>query len=359
MIKHNSASSVISPYNPIVALNPQMRKQVNDSFIIPIIELFFSTKGGIDNFNPLDADKLMTEIEFCDLGKEFVRPYLYAELMTRISKNEEGKILFKPRYVLSFDRDLTEDEEDENKYPYQLIFQDSEYKEENIRFGVIRLGTAPILYIIFIELQEVIRFIKRLPYSVPQSQIEKIEISSEERRKELISQLIAKQEMKLRNTPNYRTVFEEEISRLYNLSTQELQGEQGKLRINLSWSTTDDLDLHIENEFGGKIDYQNKILELDGSIGKLDIDANAGTNLVSNPQENIVWDIVPCGKHTISVNLYSDREKRGRIPFIIFIDKGEDSRIYHSYVENTITHKRRNVVSFEFLNGKLGFEELL
>lgn len=79
---------------------------------------------------------------------------------------------------------------------------------------------------------------------------------------------------------------------------------------------------------------------------------------MSNPQENIVWDVIPNGKHKVSVNLYSDREKKERIPFTVFIDNGENSRIYNSYVENNGVNKTRNIVSFEYLNGNLEFTEL-
>lgn len=360
MIKHNSAASVISPFNPIISLNSQMRKQVNEEFIMPIIKLFFSDKGGINKFSSLDVDKLKTEIEFSNLEQEFVKPYVYNELMSEIEKDENGDISFNPRYLISFDWDLTKYEEDENKYPYKSIFAKSNYKEEKVRYGVIRLGNAPILYIIYIELQEVIRFIKTLSYHKPKEEQPKIEISPERRRNELINQLVAKQERKLRTVrEDEKDKERRELNRLLGLSQEALQGERGKLRVNLSWSTTDDLDLHIKNENGNIINYQNKIVEFNGSIGKLDVDANAGGNLVSNPQENISWDIIPEGIHTISVNLYTDREKKGKVPFSIFIDNGEDSRLYDSYVENDGINKTRNIASFQYINNNLSFEKLI
>ncbi|MBK8192642.1 MAG: hypothetical protein IPK76_05390 [Lewinellaceae bacterium] len=89
-----------------------------------------------------------------------------------------------------------------------------------------------------------------------------------------------------------------ELKRLITLSKERLQGERGSIRVNLSWNTTDDLDLHVNIEGGKHINYQNKILEYNGSIGKLDVDANAGGTLVSNPQENVNWDVIPIGKHS-------------------------------------------------------------
>ncbi len=138
-----------------------------------------------------------------------------------------------------------------------------------------------------------------------------------------------------------------------------MQGERGSLRINLSWNTTDDLDLHISTEGGRKIDYQNKVLEYNGSIGRLDVDANAGNTLVSNPQENVNWDVIPNGKHTVSVNFYNDREKTGRVSFTVTVENGDESRIYHSFVESSGANKTRQIVEFEIKNGALVFNELM
>ncbi|MCC3421137.1 MAG: hypothetical protein JGK12_13330 [Microcoleus sp. PH2017_01_SCD_O_A] len=146
MIKHNSASSVISIFNPVVSLNPQVRQRVNEEFIYPILEDFFKYKGGIDSYEELDPDKIKTEIEFSKKNtiESYVKSYVYKEVMNTISRNDDGTINFKPRYVVSFDQDLTN-------------FQE----EMGIKYGELRLGNAPILYFIYIDLQEIIRFIKQ------------------------------------------------------------------------------------------------------------------------------------------------------------------------------------------------------
>ena len=151
MIKHNSAISVISIFNPVVSLNSQVRQIVNEEFIYPILDKFFKDKGGIDSYEELDPDKIKTEIEFSqkDTQESYVKSYVYKELMNVISKKDDGTINFKPRYVVSFDQDLTD------------------FKEERgIKYGELRLGDAPILYFIYIDLQELIRFIKNIPIDV-------------------------------------------------------------------------------------------------------------------------------------------------------------------------------------------------
>jgi hypothetical protein len=151
MIKHNSARSVISIFNPVISLNPLVRQRVNEEFIYPILHIFFKDKGGINSYEELDPDKIKTEIEFKkkDPIESYVKSYVYKEVMNTISKNDDGTINFKPRYVVSFDQDLTD------------------FKEERgIKYGELRLGDVPILYFIYIDLQELIRFIKNIPIDV-------------------------------------------------------------------------------------------------------------------------------------------------------------------------------------------------
>lgn len=146
MIKHDSAISFISIFNPVVSLSSEVRQRVNEEFIYPILEDFFKDKGGINSYEELDPDKIKTEIEFQDTIESYVKSYVYKEVMNTISKNDDGTINFKPRYVVSFDQDLTD-------------FQE----KMGIKYGELRLGNAPILYFIYIDLQELIRFIKSIP----------------------------------------------------------------------------------------------------------------------------------------------------------------------------------------------------
>ena len=152
MIKHDSASSILSLFNPVVSLKSEVREIVNKEFIYPILEDFFKDKGGINSYEELDPDKIQTEIEFKkkDTIESYVKSYVYKEVMNTISKNnDDGTINFKPRYVVSFDKDLTD-------------FED----KRGIKYGELRLGNAAILYFIYIDLQELIRFIKNIPIDV-------------------------------------------------------------------------------------------------------------------------------------------------------------------------------------------------
>jgi len=76
----------------------------------------------------------------------------------------------------------------------------------------------------------------------------------------------------------------------------------GAITASLVWNGHTDFDLHahVKLASGGKehIFFRNKA----GTGGALDVDANAGNNVVDDPVENIYWDKPPAGKYDISVN---------------------------------------------------------
>jgi hypothetical protein len=356
-IKHNSPSSILSQFNPIASLKPKTRKAVNERFILPILESFFAhpERGGIDNFCELDSDKLKTEIEF-ERIENFVKTYIYKEIVDKIEKDGK-KVVFKPKYVITFDRDLTNFKRDETIYPYNAIFNINA-PDTHIKYGVIRLGEAPILYYILIDLQQLIKFIKTIPEEIIPIETEKI--TEEEKRNKLFDNVIFEKTRILDSTtnPQERGKLKKEIKHLTNLKEDKLQGQSGKLRINLAWNTTDDLDLHIITP-NGEISYNNKTLEYQGVIGELDIDKNAGDNIVSNPQENINFNATPIGEHKISVHFFSQRE-HNEVPFsLTIIPENGEGRIFNKSVVGK-GHKVE-VVTFEYNNekGKFDFKELL
>jgi hypothetical protein len=367
MITHITSSSVSSPFNPMVALKPHVRLAINEHFIKPILHLFFSDKigangmKGIENFEAFNIEKIKTEIEFQE-EDDFVKNYIYKEIVSDIKKGTNGRIAFKPRYTISFDWDLTFYKMDGSKaypknYPYKKIFNDPDKEEKQIRYGTLRIGETPVLYIVFIDFQEVLRFSRKL--RLPELIVEnKIFESVEERRLRLFEDLIRKKERQLRASEDSHEVetIQNDITRLNNLRKEPLQGSQGKLRVNLAWNTTDDLDLHVETP-NGEIFYGNKAVECGGVVGVLDVDRNSSNELVSNPQENISWESIPDGIYKVKVHLFKSREKI-RVPFTITILNTEgDGHMYNSYVDE-MTQTTMNVASFQFKDGILIFDDL-
>lgn len=97
---------------------------------------------------------------------------------------------------------------------------------------------------------------------------------------------------------------------------------EGELRVSLSWSNYDDLDLHInEPAPGSHIFFNNKV---SGTSGHLDVDMNAGGLRSREPVENVIWtnkSRMIDGVYKVHVNQYSKREN---------IDRGYVVEIEHN-----------------------------
>ncbi|MCD4678236.1 MAG: hypothetical protein K8S18_19920 [Desulfobacula sp.] len=373
MIKHNVTDSVFSAYNPIISLKPEIRKKVNSEFLYPILESFFSNKGGINKYESFDVDKLRTDVEFNNKTNEsesYVQSYIYKEVIQVIKKQINGKVKFIPKFVITFDNDLTPTYDRNCFYPYETVFDEEtknrlklrlnekynwEIASRRIYYGTLKIGKGVILYHIGIELQRLIDFIKQVE-SIEQredSALGKTQESSEQRRNRLIDNIIRDKTALIKE--NESDEIKNDIERLQQLKEQELEGESGILRVNLSWNTTDDLDLHIETP-KGEVSYNNKTVENEGIIASLDVDANAGGNLTSTPQENIVWDGIPSGKHKIKVNFYSKKEK-DEIHFTLSIlSKFGDGRIYDKTINNIGT--TLTIAEFEYVDKRLVINDL-
>lgn len=76
---------------------------------------------------------------------------------------------------------------------------------------------------------------------------------------------------------------------------------QADLRVSLSWSNYDDLDIHMDEPSGNHIYYGNM-------SGKLDVDMNAGGRKSRDPVENIAINGVKRGTYKVSVNNFTLRE---------------------------------------------------
>lgn len=127
-----SSEQILSPFHVVAFIHPKIHKEVNEGFILPKIRSKFG-----ENFNEMEelaTEKLITEADFRKMGN-FVNDYFYKELMNNISK-KDGKIIFKPKYVLTFDKNL----EDKK----------------------ICLGEKPILYYVYIDFQELMDYISIL-----------------------------------------------------------------------------------------------------------------------------------------------------------------------------------------------------
>lgn len=83
----------------------------------------------------------------------------------------------------------------------------------------------------------------------------------------------------------------------------------GEVRVSLSWHNYDDLDLHVVEPSGNVIMFRNKMNST--TLGRLDVDMNAGGGQSRNAVENITWptaDRMGRGRYKVMVNNYFQRE---------------------------------------------------
>lgn len=356
MIKHVSSNNILSNYNPIISLKPKVKEIVNQKFFQPIAEFFFGE--AINSFDILAVDKLKTEIEF-NKDKNFVNEYIYKEIITEISKNEQGEVQFKPKYVFTFDKDLTPFEHNHLKYPYEYIFNKYSLSfsmdKQKILYGTMVLGEEPILYYLWFDIQILLKFIKTINIAYEEILSPKFTVKTSQQVKFAIQNQKNNIDRELSQTRDEtrKTLLKEQLLLLKDAEKKPglaLLGKSGNLRVNLSWETIDDLDLQVTDPVGNIISYEKpKAIALDCK-GELDIDANAGTGTIDPPpQENISWEEAPAGKYSIKVTLYTKREHLEKVEFTIrVISTNNDQLIYRWYLRNE--KDICQVVSFDYNN---------
>lgn len=119
-----------------------------------------------------------------------------------------------------------------------------------------------------------------------------------------------------------------EISAIQETAKIETTGGRGSLKINLKWNTFDDLDLHVIDPSDFEIYYGEKEHLCQGVLGKLDVDANAGSSHTKTPQENIFWEEgkdAPLGRYKVKVNFFAKKDTMDDIPYTVTVypNKGE------------------------------------
>lgn len=121
----------------------------------------------------------------------------------------------------------------------------------------------------------------------------------------------------------------------------------GVLRCSLSWYNTDDLDIHVKEPDGYHIYYSNKYHNK--TKGQLDVDMNAGYNLVKDPVENLTWPdkrYMLEGEYSVWVNQYCARQTND-VGFVVEIEaQGQIHRF--EYDKRMATSNNTPVARFEY-----------
>jgi len=123
----------------------------------------------------------------------------------------------------------------------------------------------------------------------------------------------------------------------------------GKLRASLSWTNSDDLDIHCITPKNKEIYYGSRR----HNGGELDVDMNAGGRHSLTPVENIIWkNSYDEGKYEVFVHNFTRRGNNNQ-GFVVEIE-------FHGQIFE-FTHNSNNVsrhsIKFEIRNGELRFTD--
>lgn len=118
----------------------------------------------------------------------------------------------------------------------------------------------------------------------------------------------------------------------------------GRVRVSLSWSNYDDLDLHVINPYSYEIYFGNKGSMADCG-GMLDVDMNANIGTTREPVENIFWEnTIKEGRYKVIVNNFCRREMDNQ-GFEVEIEYDGESQIF-SFDSNDVN--KRTIFSFDY-----------
>ena len=152
---------------------------------------------------------------------------------------------------------------------------------------------------------------------------------------------------------------EVQIATIQSTSQIVTEGGRGSLKINLKWNTYDDLDLHVIDPDGVEICFSDKEHRCQEVLGKLDIDANAGSSHTRTPQENIFWEDgknAPLGRYKVFVEYFAKKDTLTEVPFTVTVypDKGQ-SKVFTGIMYNA--KDKRDIVDFDYTENGISYVE--
>ena len=236
-----------------------------------------------------------------------------ADLQNQIDKQKEQARIKEQEVKEKTEKEQKEKAEEQRKYNEKLAKQEAEklklVKQEAELKAKKDLELNEKNHLIEIERQkrdleeqQIKEKVKREAEQKEAEQKRIAEYNRQEQEKKQQAQILAQKQAE-------QEKIKEETELLAVSKNTVLQGQRGKLRINLEWKTFDDLDLHVYDPDKNQIYYGSKQFSCQNSIGQLDVDANAGSQRTQNPQENIFWDKeAPEGTYSVEVNHYKKNE---------------------------------------------------
>jgi hypothetical protein len=125
----------------------------------------------------------------------------------------------------------------------------------------------------------------------------------------------------------------------------------GDVKVSLTFTEDEDLDLHVTDPLGNEIYYGKKEVLYDdtGEGAHLDVDSNAGCSIDGINNENIFWDSgsAPSGEYKVQVDYYQHCAATS-VNYTVSVFIGDDIKIYKgsfAAADESVTH---DVTTFEY-----------
>jgi uncharacterized protein YfaP (DUF2135 family) len=107
----------------------------------------------------------------------------------------------------------------------------------------------------------------------------------------------------------------------------------GDITVSLAWNSWDDVDLHMNAPENAHIYYSCK----SAGGGILDVDANAGSQRILNPVENIYFASPKNGHYKVWLKEYNDRTSDSSTEYIVRVTVGDQSQTFSGTIDSTGT----------------------
>lgn len=141
-IGFKAPASFRSSFNPVLGFSDEVLPKVNSYIESKVMHVFRGLGINFDEVEYIQTSDLITEKEFMNTSTELANSYFYELIFTNPKKLDDGSIDEKVKFCITFDRDLTP------------------YSKDDFSFGFIKIANRPVLYYIYIDLQELIRVSK-------------------------------------------------------------------------------------------------------------------------------------------------------------------------------------------------------
>lgn len=141
-INYKISDGFRSAYNPVVGFDEGNLQKVNQFIHNRVVDFFTLIGIDIDNTEYIEIHDVITEMEFQKTTTELAKSYFYQVLFTEIKKTKQEEIADTIKYCITFDRDL------------------APYAKGNFNYGIIKIANRPILFYIYLDIQDLIRVSK-------------------------------------------------------------------------------------------------------------------------------------------------------------------------------------------------------